>query len=192
MRAISKKRTSDKNRDILGVLLSLVHNPTNEFSSSFSRDTVKALMIITQVTATWVFSVLLKHPRVIKLVRTELHEVVGRERMGVESDLLKLTDLDMVMKETFRYLAAPILVPHESLEDVILDGYAMPKKSRILVNFWAISRGPNVWSENVEKFCRERFKDRDVDVRGEHFELIPFGARRRLCQADCSTIDKLF
>ncbi|KAJ8449620.1 hypothetical protein Cgig2_005642 [Carnegiea gigantea] len=187
----NKEEDFGQNRDIIGLLLSLMHNPTNELpSSSFGVDNVKALMFdlfaggidTTYVTITWVLSALIKHPRVMRLVQDELDSIVGRERMLVESDLSKLTYLDMVIKETFRlYPAAPLLGPRESMEDVIVHGFMIPNKSRVITNGWAIGRDPNVWSENAEEFYPERFMGRDIDVRGLHFELIPFGAGRRVC-----------
>lgn len=187
-----KEEDFGQNRDIIGLLLSLMHNPTDELppSSSFGLDNVKALMFdlfaggidTTFVAITWVLSALIKHPRVLKLVQDELDSTVGQERTLMESDLSKLTYLDMVIKETFRlYPAGPLLVPHESTEDVIVNGFMILKKSRVIINSWAIGRDPNVWSENVEEFYPERFMGRDIDVRGLHFELIPFGAGRRVC-----------
>ncbi|MBA0776000.1 hypothetical protein Gotri_011066 [Gossypium trilobum] len=69
------------------------------------------------------------------------------------------------------------------MEDIVIDGYYIPKKSRVLVNIWAIGRDPNIWSNNVEEFSPERFVDSNIDLHGHDFALIPFGAGRRLCPA---------
>lgn len=130
----------------------------------------------------WIMSDLIKHPRVMKEVQQELEEVVGKDRMVEESDLDNLKYLEMVMKESMRlHPVAPLLLPHEAIEDCIIDGFHIPKKSRIIVNVWAIGRDPKAWPDDPEKFIPERFIGTNIDVRGQHFQLIPFGSGRRGC-----------
>ncbi|GMI75475.1 cytochrome P450, family 71, subfamily B, polypeptide 35 [Hibiscus trionum] len=138
------------------------------------------------VTTVWAFSEILRHPRVMLGLQQELETVIGRNRFVQESDLPKLTYLDMVVKESLRlHPVAPFLVPRESMEDIVVDGYLIPKNSRILVNTWSMGRDPNIWSENAEEFFPERFLDGNIDLRGQHFELIPFGSGRRGCLMEC-------
>jgi cytochrome P450 len=55
--------------------------------------------------------------------------------MVEETDLGNLTYLDIVIKESFRpYPVAPLIIPRESMEDIEINGYYIPKKTRILVN----------------------------------------------------------
>lgn len=50
-----------------------------------------------------------------------------------------------------------------------------------MVNLWKLHRDPRVWEE-PSAFRPERFLTSDaVDVRGQNFELIPFGSGRRSC-----------
>ncbi|KAI6702469.1 hypothetical protein NL676_011605 [Syzygium grande] len=70
--------------------------------------------------------------------------------------------------ETLRlYSASPLGVPHESMEDCTVDGYHIPRGTRLLFNLWKIHRDPRIWSEPLE-FQRERFltTHKDFDIRG--------------------------
>ncbi|WVZ04211.1 hypothetical protein V8G54_025017, partial [Vigna mungo] len=51
---------------------------------------------------------------------------------------------------------------------------------RVLINEWATGRSPKVW-EDAHVFSPERFLDSDIDVKGRHFKLTPFGSGRRIC-----------
>ncbi|KAJ8631513.1 hypothetical protein MRB53_024836 [Persea americana] len=60
-------------------------------------------------------------------------------------------------------------------------GYFIPSGTRVSVNAWAIGRDKTAW-EDPETFRPDRFaKQGSADFKGNHFELIPFGSRRRSC-----------
>ena len=140
-----------------------------------------ASMDTSATTIEWALSELIKHPPMMKKVINELEKVVGMERMVEESDLESLEYLNMVVKETLRlHPVAPLLIPHESMEDCTVDGFHIPQKSRVIVNVWAIGRDPNAWTD-ADKFLPERFMESDIDFRGQHFQFIPFGSGRRGC-----------
>lgn len=117
------------------------------------------------------------------MAQDELDIHVGRERQVEESDMEKLIYLQAIIKETLRlYPAAPLGVPHEAMEDCVVGDYHVPKGTRLLLNLWKIHRDAKVYSDPNE-FRPERFlmSHKDVDVKGQHFELIPFGSGRRIC-----------
>lgn len=129
----------------------------------------------------WALAELVKNPRIMRKVQEELEKVVGMERKVEESDLESLEYLDMVIKETFRlHPVAPLLLPHESLEDCTINGFHIPQKSRVMINIYAIGRDPDVWTD-AESFLPERFIGSGIDLRGLDFRLIPFGSGRRGC-----------
>ncbi|PQQ04870.1 cytochrome P450 CYP736A12 [Prunus yedoensis var. nudiflora] len=127
-------------------------------------------MDTSSTTIEWVLSELMRHPHVIKKVQKELEDVVGLERMVEESDLEKL-ELHPV---------APLLIPHAANEDCTVNGFHIQKASRVIINVWAIGRDPRAWTD-AERFIPDRFVGSNIDVRGNHFELIPFGSGRRRC-----------
>lgn len=135
------------------------------------------------VTLVWALSLILNNYNVLERIQDELDTHVGKERCIVESDLKQLIYLQAVVKETLRlYPSVPLLVPHEAMENCTIDGYHIQKGTRILFNAAKIHRDPIVWVE-PNKFRPERFlsSHKDVDVRGNNFELIPFGSGRRIC-----------
>ncbi|GAU25683.1 hypothetical protein TSUD_266100 [Trifolium subterraneum] len=86
-----------------------------------------------------------------------------------------------MIKETLRlYLPAPLLMSRESRESCTISGYNIPANTIVYVNGWAIQRDPNLW-RNSEEFSPERFSDSSINFLGQDFELIPFGAGRRIC-----------
>lgn len=59
-------------------------------------------------------------------------------------------------------------------------GYDVAKGTQVLVNVWTIGRDPSLW-ENPTEFCPDRFIGKSIDVKGQDFELLPFGSGRRMC-----------
>eukprot|EP00249_Psilotum_nudum_P008527 c21341_g1_i1 orf=139-1731(+) len=135
----------------------------------------------TAATVEWAMIELLQNPSIMRRLCEELDSKVGVERQVKESDLPALTYLQAVIKETFRlHPPLPMLIPHQSRHDCEVGGYHIPKKTRLIVNVWAIGRDPSVW-KRAEEFWPERFMGSSIDVTGEHFGLLPFGSGRRGC-----------
>ncbi|CAN0922150.1 Cytochrome P450 82A4 [Linum grandiflorum] len=137
----------------------------------------------TSITMTWLLSLLINHPDVLRKAQTELDNNVGKERQVQESDLPNLVYLKAIVNETLRlYPPAPLSVPHQSMEDCTVAGYVVRGGTRLLVNISKIQRDPQVWV-NPDEFRPDRFltTHKKVDVKGQNFELIPFGSGRRMC-----------
>ncbi|KAH9669736.1 hypothetical protein KPL70_021914 [Citrus sinensis] len=109
---------------------------------------LSAAMDTSATAVEWALSELIKHPKVMKKLQNELEKIVGLCRMVEESDLENLEYLDMVVKETLRlHPAGPLLIPHESTEDCTVNRFHIPKKSRVIINVWAIGRDPEAWND---------------------------------------------
>ncbi|XP_068342585.1 cytochrome P450 84A1-like [Pyrus communis] len=154
-----------------------------------TRDNIKAIIMDVMFGGTetvasaieWAMSELMKSPEDLKRVQQELFNVVGLDRRPEEADFEKLTYLKCALKETLR-LHPPIpLLLHETSEDAVVSGYHIPKKSRVMINAWAIGRDKDSW-EDPESFKPSRFLKEGVpDFKGSNFEFIPFGSGRRSC-----------
>ncbi|KAI5072454.1 hypothetical protein GOP47_0012560 [Adiantum capillus-veneris] len=136
-------------------------------------------------TLDWAMAELVGNPRAMRRMQEELDGVTkGDSRMIEEEEIGSLVYTKAVLKETMRLHApVPLLLPHMSTEECYVGGYRIPKGCRLLINVWAIGRDPKSWEE-PEKFSPERFLTETgslFDVRGQNFELLPFGSGRRIC-----------
>ncbi|TXG67933.1 hypothetical protein EZV62_009208 [Acer yangbiense] len=133
-------------------------------------------------TIEWAVSEMLKNPRVLEKAQAEVRQVFDKKGNVVdEASLHKLEYLKLIIKETFRlHPPIPLLLPRECRESCKIDGYDIPVGYKVIVNAWAIGRDPNYWTE-PESFYPERFLGSSIDYKGANFELIPFGAGRRIC-----------
>lgn len=134
------------------------------------------------LTTEWAVSELLKKPEVLAKATEELDRIVGRERLVTERDLPRLPYIEAILKETMRlHPVAPLLMSHLAREGVSsMDGYDILAGTVVFVNVWSIGRDPESW-DAPEVFRPERFLGSKIDVKGQDFELLPFGSGRRMC-----------
>ncbi|XWS21255.1 hypothetical protein CRYUN_Cryun30bG0039900 [Craigia yunnanensis] len=188
---IRLKKTSDvpalkeegKNPSLIEKLLSLQEEDPNFCSNEVIKSMALMMFVAgtetTGVTIEWAMSLLLNHPEVLQKVRAEIVSHVGHERLLNDSDLAKLPYLRCVVNETLRlYPPAPLLLPHCSSEDCMVDGYEIPKGTLLLVHAWAIHRDPSIWKDPT-KFKPERFEGTFEEKEGLRY--LPFGLGRRAC-----------
>lgn len=153
--------------------------------SSLTRKVLQEIFMAGSETSSstieWALSELLRSPEKMIKVKAELATVIGPNKKFKESDIDNLPYLQAVIKETLRLHAPiPFLIPRKALQDTEFMGYHIPKNTQLFVNAWAIGRDPECWDE-PSSFKPERFIGSNVDYKGQHFELIPFGAGRRMC-----------
>ncbi|KAK9725764.1 hypothetical protein RND81_05G167600 [Saponaria officinalis] len=184
---LDPNRPKDEQEDIIDVLLQLKNQ--RSFAFELTLDHIKAILMIIFVAGTdtstamveWAMTELIKNPTSLQKVQEELRNAVKNKGYMVEEDLLKLEYFKAVVKEAFRlHPAVPLLVVRETIRKAKLNGYDIQPKSLVHVNVWAIGRDPELWKD-PEVFMPERFIGSSIDYRGQDFELIPFGAGRRIC-----------
>ena len=118
------------------------------------------------ITMTWAMTELMRNPRVMKKVQSEIRNQIGGKSMICLDDIDQLHYLKMVINETWRlHPPAPLLVPREVMSEFEINGYTIPAKTRLYVNVWGIGRDPDTWKD-PEEFLPERF-----------------GSGRRMCPA---------
>lgn len=110
----------------------------------------------------------------------EIDQVVGKSRLLQESDIPYLPYLQAIVKESLRLYPTAPLLQRQSTEDCTIGGYHIPAKTTIMFNVYGVGRDPTYWDKPLE-FRPERFEEKHLDVRGQHFQLLPFGSGRRMC-----------
>jgi hypothetical protein len=129
---------------------------------------------------------LMRRPHLMEKLQDEVRSNVPPGQGTVsENDMNNMTYLRAVIKESLRlHPVAPLLAPHLAMADCSIDGYMVPAGTRVVVNAWAIGRDSTSW-EDAEEFTPERFleggSDVHVNLKGNDFQLLPFGAGRRMC-----------
>lgn len=173
------------NSDVLDVLLTTSEESPEEIDRTHIERLCLDLFVAgtdtTSNTLEWAMAECLKNPEKMKKAKAELVQVIGKGKLLEEADVSRLPYLRCIVKETLRlHPPVPFLIPRRVEQDVEVCGYNVPKDSQVLVNAWAIGRDGTVW-ENALEFKPERFLESELDIRGRDFELIPFGAGRRIC-----------
>ncbi|KAI4327514.1 hypothetical protein L6164_019964 [Bauhinia variegata] len=136
------------------------------------------------VAITWALCLIVNNTHVLKKAQDELDIHIGKHRKVKESDMKNLVYLQAIVKESLRlYPVNGLISLLAAIEDCTLStGYYVPAGTHLMVNIWKIHRDERLWPE-PDEFQPERFLGghKDVDVKGQNFELLPFGSGRRSC-----------
>uniref|UniRef100_A0A7N0VJ70 Cytochrome P450 n=1 Tax=Kalanchoe fedtschenkoi TaxID=63787 RepID=A0A7N0VJ70_KALFE len=182
-----RKESDSGDEDFVDVLLRV--QKREDLDLKITDDNLKALILdmfvagtdTTAATLEWIMTELVRHPTVLARAQEEVHAVVSTAGCVSLSHLQTLHYMKCVIKETMRlHPPVPLLVPRESMDDCTLDGYFIPKKTRILINSYAIGRNPESWVNALE-FDPCRFLGTDIEVKDRDFRFLPFGGGRRGC-----------
>ncbi|XP_071691704.1 cytochrome P450 93B2-like [Rutidosis leptorrhynchoides] len=185
------KREDGKGKDFLDMLLDVLEDKNCEIV--ITRDHIKALILdfftaatdTTAIAIEWAIVELMNNPKVLEEAKREIDQVIGHERLVLESDAPNLPYIQAIIKETLR-LHPPIpMIIRKSIEDVKVQGYDIPRGTLLFVNIWSIGRNSQYW-ENPLEFNPRRFLNYDeqkgsLDIKGQCFQLLPFGTGRRGC-----------
>nr|AKH41027.1 cytochrome P450 CYP76Z2 [Thuja plicata] len=174
---------SHRVKDFLDVMLDL-----REDGAQLSLESIKAMLMdmftagtdTISATIEWTMAELLRNPALMRKAQAELDDTVGVERRMEEADIENLPYLRAVVKEVLRLHPAAPFIFRRADKSCEIGGFLVPENTQVLVNVWSIGRDPKVWKDPLN-FNPDRFMEFDIDYKGQDFELIPFGAGRRIC-----------
>ncbi|KAI3900597.1 hypothetical protein MKW92_014872 [Papaver armeniacum] len=170
---------------------------------SIVLDMIGAGTDTTKLTTIWTLSLLLNNPHVLDKAKEEVDAHFGKKRRSTNDaaaaavvvdfdDICNLVYIQAIIKESMRLYPASPLVERLSSQDCLVGGFHVPAGTRLWANVWKIQRDPNVWNDPLV-FRPERFlsdgQNKMVDVRGRNYELLPFGAGRRICPGISFSLD---
>ncbi|CAN1295316.1 Cytochrome P450 71D18 [Linum perenne] len=168
----------EKYKDFVDVLLDV--QKRDDLDVPITDDNLKALVLdmfvagtdTSSATIEWTLTELVRHPSCLTKAQSEIRTIVGGKSRVEEGHLQHFTYTKAAIKE--------VLVPRESMEDCVLEGYKIPAKTRVLVNCYAIGRDPEIWECPLE-YRPERFVEEEIDFHDQEFRFVPFGGGRRGC-----------
>lgn len=117
-------------------------------------------------------------PEVQRKAQEEIDRVVGTGRLPRFEDRDNLPYIESVVKEVYRWhTVTPMGLPHVTDEDIVHDGYHIPKGAYLLPAVWWFSHDPEVYHD-PDVFDPERY----LAPRNEPDpKAVAFGFGRRIC-----------
>ncbi|ERN11290.1 hypothetical protein AMTR_s00024p00242390 [Amborella trichopoda] len=144
-------------KDMVDVLLQVAEDPNLEVKltrnnvKAFTQDMIAGGTESPAMIVEWAISELLRRPEIFERATQELDQVIGRTRWVDEKDMHQLPYVAGIVKETMRLHPVAPML--------------VPREAR----------------ESCTIAGPERFLRSPIDVKGQDFELLPFGSGRRMC-----------
>ncbi|KAJ6644110.1 Cytochrome P450 4c3 [Pseudolycoriella hygida] len=183
MSAPDDSGTKKKRRSLLDLMLD-IHLNGGDFSIKEIQFQLDNFAFAGQDTVSnalaFVMLCLANYSDVQQRVREEMNECVGDDVTELTSEhLARLCYLDMVIKESLRLYPPGPFTGRQLLEDAQIGDYIIPKGTDIWMNYYALHRNPDIWTE-PEKFDPERFSPEN-SIDRHPFAFVPFGGGLRNC-----------
>lgn len=146
------------------------------------RDELMTLLLAghetTAATLAWTWYELARNPEAARRVEAEVNEVLAGRPATVE-DVGRLAYTRAVVDEVLRLYPPVWLLPRRAREDDVIDGYAIPARSDVLVCLYTLQRHPAFW-DDADAFDPSRFAHGLCAAR-HNGSYMPFGAGPRTC-----------
>jgi cytochrome P450 len=178
----ARRGAADPGNDLLGLLLRARDEDGSRMDDKQLRDEALTLFVAghetTALALTYALYSLATHPAEQDLLAAELHQVLaGRDADFADLERLKYTEA--VLLEAMRLYPPAWSVGRESLVDVEIGGYRLPKGSTFFMSQWVMHRDPSFFPD-PERFWPGRWAG-DAQRRLPRFAYFPFGGGPRIC-----------
>ncbi|TKR77289.1 hypothetical protein L596_018288 [Steinernema carpocapsae] len=124
---------------------------------------------------------LLQNPEIQEKLHQEIANQIGSEQHLTLKDQSKLVYLSAFIQEVHRLTnVIPLSLPHETLEDAVIEGYRISKGTTIMAQLACVNLDPNEYAD-PEKCVPERHIDPQTGKLLKEDRLHPFSIGRRSC-----------
>jgi cytochrome P450 len=178
-----RRATAEDDRgDFLSILLAARSDDGAALPARAVRDQVLTLLMAGHETTakalTWTLLLLDRHPDVLESTRSEIGGAVGDAPPQV-GDLPRLGAAWRALQEAMRLYPPVWVMSRVAAEDDVIDGWAIPRGTLVLVSPWALHRHPAHW-EAPERFIPARFTAA-ADAARHPYAYVPFSGGPRQC-----------
>jgi cytochrome P450 len=178
----ARRAAADPGNDLLGLLLRARDEDGSRMDDRQLRDEALTLFVAghetTALALTYALYLLAANPGEQQSLAAELEQVLaGRD--AAFTDLERLKQTEAVLLEAMRLYPPAWSVGRESLVDVEIGGYRLPKGSTFFMSQWVMHRDPKLF-EDPEQFRPGRWAG-DAQRRLPRFAYFPFGGGPRIC-----------
>ncbi|KAL7991087.1 hypothetical protein Chor_014517 [Crotalus horridus] len=178
----------DEPQDFIDHYLLQMEKSRNDPNSTYNEENLAQCIFdffgagtdTTFATLMWALLLLTNHPDIQEKVQKEIEDVFGFSGSISYQDRKKLPYTNAVIHEMQR-LKSVLLVgfPRQSIKDVKMRGYHIPKGSIIIPDLRSVLLDPEQW-ETPEEFNPNHFLDKDGKFI-EREEFLSFGIGQRAC-----------
>jgi cytochrome P450 len=177
-----RRESGSEHDDLLSLLLEAQDDDGSRMTDRQLRDEVMTLFLAghetTALSLSWTWYLLAQHPNVERKLVAELKETLNGCSATV-ADLMRLSYLEMVVKEAMRLYPPAWIIGREALHGFEINGYSIPGGAQISMSPWLMHRDRRYFDQ-PEEFRPERWAAEQVKQLPK-YAYFPFGGGPRLC-----------
>ena len=178
---------SSKRKALLDLLIAAKTEDGASLTADDIQEEVDTFMFAghdtSSITLMWGIYLLGRNPEKQQKLHDELDAVFGDDRdCDVTTEHLReLPYMDLVLKEVLRMYPPAPFIGRKLAEDLVVDGWRIPKGHDVMINIYFLHRHPDVW-EDPDSFVPERFEaEKRLESKRSPFAYVPFSAGARNC-----------